>query len=42
MLRFISESDEGDERRYTDKDADEIVSSYRLLLVAHNSIGFDS
>ena len=25
-----------------DKDGDEIVNSYRLLLVAHNSSGFDS
>ena len=42
MLRHISENYEGDERTYNDKDGDEIVSSYRLLLVAHNSSGFDS
>ena len=42
MLKYISENYEGDERTYTDKDGDEIVSSYRLLLVAHNSSGFDS
>ena len=42
MLKFISENYEGDERTYIDKDGDEIVSSYRLLLVAHSSAGFDS
>ena len=42
MLKYISEIYEGDERTYIDKDGDEIVSSYRLLLVAHNSSGFDS
>ena len=42
MLKYISEKYEGDERTYTDKDGDEIISSYRLLLVAHNSSGFDS
>ena len=42
MLKYISENYEGDERSYIDKDGDEIVSSYRLLLVAHNSSGFDS
>ena len=42
MLKYISENYEGDERTYIDKDGDEIVSSYRLLLVAHNSSGFDS
>ena len=42
MLEYISENYEGDERTYIDKDGDEIVSSYRLLLVAHNSSGFDS
>ena len=41
MLKNISENYEGDERIYVDKDGDEIVSSYRLLLVAHNSGGFD-
>ena len=42
MLKYISENYEGDERTYVDKDGDEIVSSYRILLVAHNSSGFDS
>ena len=42
MLKYISGSYGGDERTYTDKNADEIVSSYRLSLVAHNSSGFDS
>ena len=41
-LKYISKNYEGDERTYIDKDGDEIVSSYRLLLVAHNSSGFDS
>ena len=42
MIKYISENYNGDERTYIDKDGDEIVSSYRLLLVAHNSSGFDS
>ena len=42
MLKYISENYEGDERTYIDKDGDEIFSSYRLLLVAHNISGFDS
>ena len=42
MLKYISENYEGDERTYIDKDGDEIISSYRLLLVAHNSSGLDS
>ena len=42
MLKYISENYEGYEGTYIDKDGDEIVSSYRLLLVAHNSSGFDS
>ena len=42
MLKYISEKYEGDERTYIDKDGDEIISSYRLLLVAHNSSGFDN
>ena len=42
MLNYISENYDGDERTYIDRDGDEIVSSYRLLLVAHNSSGFDS
>ena len=42
MLKSISENYDGDERTYIDKDGDEIISSYRLSLVAHNSSGFDS
>ena len=42
MLEKISEIFDGDEKTYIDRDGDEIVSSYRLLLVAHNSSGFDS
>ena len=42
MLKYVSKNYEGDERTYIDKDGDEIISSYRLLLVAHNSSGFDS
>ena len=42
MPNYISDNYEGDERTYNDKNGDEIVSSYRLLLVAHNSSGFDS
>ena len=42
MLKYISENYDGDERTYIDRDGDEIVSSYELLLVAHSSSGFDS
>ena len=42
MLKYISENYDGDERTYIDKDGDEIIRSYRLLLVAHNGSGFDS
>ena len=42
MLKYFSENYDGDERTYIDREGDEIVSSYRLLLVAHNSSGFDS
>ena len=41
MLKYISENYYGDERTYIDKDGDEIVSSYRLLLVSHISSAFD-
>ena len=41
MLKFNSENYEDDERTYIDKDGDEIVSSYRFSLVAHNSCRFD-
>ena len=42
MLKYISENYDGGKRLYVDKDGDEKVSSYRLLLVAHNSSGFDT
>ena len=42
MLKFTSHNYEGDEKKYIGKDRDEIVSSYRLLLVAYNSCDFDS
>ena len=42
MLKYISENYEGDERTYIDKEGDEIVNSYRILLLAHNAGGFDS
>ena len=42
MLKHNSENYEGDERKYIDRDGDEIVSFYRLLLVGHSSSGFDS
>ena len=42
VLKYISKNNDGDERTYIDKDGDEIISSYRILLVAHNSSGFDS
>ena len=42
LLKCFSENYGSDERTFIDKDGDEIVSSYRLLLVAHNSSGFGS
>ena len=42
MLKYFSENYECDERTSIDKDGDEIVILYRLLLVARNSSGFDS
>ena len=42
MLKYISENYEGDERTYIDKEGDEIASSHRILLLAHNASGFDS
>ena len=41
MLKYISENSV-DERTYIDKDGDEVISSYRNLLLAHNSPGFDN
>ena len=34
VLIYFSENYEGEKRTYIDRDGDEIVSSYRLLLVA--------
>ena len=42
MLKYILEKFEGHERIFIEKDGDEIVSSYRLFLVARNASGFDS
>ena len=42
MLKYISKNYEGDEKTYIDRDGNEIVSSYKLSLVADNSSGFDS
>ena len=42
LAKHFSENYEGDERTYIDKDGVEIVSSYRLLLVARDSGEFDS
>ena len=42
MPKYISENYKGEERTCFDKDGDELVSSYGLLLVAHNASGFDS
>ena len=42
MLKYFSEIYESDERTYIDKDGDKIISSYRLLVVAHNSRGFEN
>ena len=42
MLKKFSQNYEGDERTYLSKLGDEIISPYRLLLVAHISSGFDS
>ena len=41
MLKHNSENYGGDEKTYINKERNEIISSYRLLLVAHNSSGFD-
>ena len=40
--KIVSENYEGDERIYIDKEGDEIVSSLRILILAHNTSGFDS
>ena len=42
MLEYTSEDYQGDERVYFDEDREMIVSSYRFLLLAHKSSGFDS
>ena len=41
MFGNISLNYEGYDNAFIDKDGDEIVTSYRLLLVALNSSGFD-
>ena len=41
MPKYISKNYDGDGRTFINKDGDDIVSSYRLLLVAHNDSGFD-
>ena len=42
MLKNIAENYEGDERTFIDKDGDEVVGSYRILILAHDSSGFDN
>ena len=42
LLNYVSKNYEGAERTYIAKDKVEIVSSYRLLLVARTSADFDS
>ena len=39
---MVSEKYEGDGRTYIDKKGDEMVSSNRILLLAHIASGFDS
>ena len=40
MLKYTSDKYEGDEMIYIEKSGEEIVSSFRHLLVAHISSGF--
>ena len=42
MLNYFSENFEGNERTYIDKDGDETLSSYKMLLAGHKANGFDS
>ena len=42
MLKYIYENYEVDERTYTEKEGEEKISSYRILLLAHIASGFDS
>ena len=42
MLKYFPENYEGDDRTDIDKEADEMVGSYRSLFLPHNSSGFDS
>ena len=42
MFKHLSENYEGDERTFMDKDGNEVVSSYRIFLLAHKSSGFGS
>ena len=41
MLKYISEKHGGDERTHIDKEGDEVVTSFRILLLAHISSGID-
>ena len=41
ILEYLSENYESDERTYLEKEGDEIVSSFKILLLAHNSSCFD-
>ena len=42
MLKLVSENCEGDERTYIDRECNEMVCSYRILLLAHNASVFDN
>ena len=42
MLKKFSKDYEGDKRTYIKRDGDELVSSYRPLLIVHNAKDFDS
>ena len=42
LIKFFSENYEGDERFYVDKEGDEVLSSYRKILLAQNKSWFQS
>ena len=42
LLKSISENYEGDKSTYIDKEGDEIVSPYSILILSHSDSGFDS
>ena len=42
MPKCFSENYTSDERTFIDKRGDEVHSSYRIILTAHNSSGFDN